>query len=78
MEDKTNIRLTVAEMSSLWSQYINDTLASCMAAYFLEKVEDEEARPIIEYVVKMVNENLSIMKELFKKEEFPYPYWIYR
>lgn len=73
MEDKTNIRLTVAEMSSLWSQYINDTLASCMAAYFLEKVEDEEVRPIIEYVVKMVNENLSIMKELFKKEEFPIP-----
>jgi hypothetical protein len=73
MEDKTNIRLTVAEMSSLWSQYINDTLASCMAAYFLEKVEDEEVRPIIEYVVKMVNENLSIMKDLFKKEEFPIP-----
>lgn len=34
MEDKTNIRLTAAEMSSLWTQYINDTLADCVNTYF--------------------------------------------
>jgi Protein of unknown function (DUF3231) len=73
LEDKTNIRLTAAEMSSLWTQYINDTLAVCVSTYFLEKVEDEEIRPIIELTLKIANTNLSIMQDLFKKEEFPIP-----
>ena len=30
MEDKTNVHLTAPEMSGLWTQYINDTLAVCI------------------------------------------------
>ena len=37
MEDKTNIRLTAAEMAGLWTQYINDTLAVCVNELFLRK-----------------------------------------
>ena len=73
MEDKTNVHLTAPEMSGLWTQYINDTLAVCVVSYFLEKVEDEEARPIIEWTLDTAKENLSIMKELFQKEDFPIP-----
>ncbi|MEY2191933.1 DUF3231 family protein [Neobacillus sp. BF23-41] len=43
MEDKIKIRLTAAEMSTLWSQYLSDTLAVCVSSYFIEKVEDEES-----------------------------------
>ena len=73
MEDKTNIPLTAAEMSGLWTQYINDTLAVCVMSYFLEKVEDEEVRPIIEWTLDTAKENVSIMQELFQKEDFPIP-----
>jgi hypothetical protein len=73
MEDKTNVPLTAAEMSSLWAQYINDTLAVCVNSYFLEKVEDEEVRPIIERTLKIAKSNLSILQELFHKEDFPLP-----
>jgi hypothetical protein len=73
MEDKTNLRLTAAEMSGLWTQYINDTLAICVNRYFLEIVEDEEIRPIIERTLKTANENVSMVKEIFKKDEFPIP-----
>ncbi|WP_096200435.1 DUF3231 family protein [Bacillus sp. FJAT-45350] len=73
MEDKSSIRLTAAEMSTLWTQYINDTLATCMNTYFLEKVEDEEVRPIIEYTLNEAKENLSLMKEIFTKDNFPIP-----
>lgn len=73
MEDKTNIRLTAAEMSSLWTQYINDTLAVCVNSYFLKKVEDEEARPIVEWTLDTAKENISIMQELFRREDFPIP-----
>ena len=73
MEDKTNIHLTAAEMSGLWTQYINDTIAVCVNSYFLEKVEDEEVRPIIEWTLDTAKENVSIMQELFQKENFPIP-----
>lgn len=73
MEDKTKIQLTVAEMSGLWTQYINDTLAVCVNSYFLEKVEDEEVRPIVEFTLNTAKNNVSIMQDLFKKENFPIP-----
>src|SRR4051812_18955553 len=73
MKDKTNIRLTAAEMSSLWSQYINDTLAVCVSTYFLQQVEDEEVRPIIEKTITIANTNLTIMTDIFEKEGFPIP-----
>ncbi|MGO4889846.1 DUF3231 family protein [Anaerobacillus sp. MEB173] len=73
MEDKSKIRLTSAELSCLWTQYINDTLATCVNTYFLEKIEDEEVRPIIEFTLNEAKENLLIMQEIFEKENFPIP-----
>ncbi|MCM3569390.1 DUF3231 family protein [Neobacillus mesonae] len=73
MEDKTKIRLTAAEISTLWTQYLNDTLAVCMNRYFLEKVEDEEIRPIIEWTLNTAKENIALMEAIFQKEDFPIP-----
>lgn len=73
MEDKTKIPLTSAEISGLWMQYINDTVATCVNRYFLEKVEDEEVRPIIEWTLDTAKENLTMMEEIFNKENFPMP-----
>ncbi|MBS4221794.1 hypothetical protein [Lederbergia citrea] len=38
----------------------------CVNSYFLEKVEDEEVHPIIEWTIDTSKENISIMRELFK------------
>ena len=73
MEDKTKLRLTAAEMSTLWTQYLSDTLAVCVSSHYLEKVEDEEVRPIIEFTLEVAKGNISIMEELFIKEGFPVP-----
>lgn len=73
MEDKSKIRLTAAEMASLWTQYINDTLALCVNLYFLEKVEDEVIRPIIKFTLEASKENIAIARDIFEKEDFPIP-----
>lgn len=73
MEDKTKLPLTAAEMSGLWSQYLSDTLAVCVGSYFLEKVEDEEVRPVIEFTLDVAKGNITIMEEIFQKEDFPVP-----
>lgn len=73
MENKMNIPLTAAEMSLLWTQYMNDTVATCVNGYFLETAEDEEVRPIIEWTLDTAKENLLIMEDIFRKENFPIP-----
>lgn len=73
VEDKMNIPLTAAELSALWTQYMNDTLATCVNRYFLENVEDEEVRPIIEWTIDTAKENVSLLLDIFRKENFPIP-----
>lgn len=73
MDDKTKIRLTAAEMAMLWTQFINDTASICVISYFLEKVEDPEVKPVIEFALNGSKHNISFLKELFTKESFPIP-----
>jgi hypothetical protein len=73
MEDKTNIPLTASEMSGLWTQYVNDTVATCVGSYFLKTVEDKEVRPIVELTLNTAKEYISIMEGIFIKENFPIP-----
>jgi Protein of unknown function (DUF3231) len=73
MEDNTKIHLTAAEMSGLWTQYINDTLVKCITRYFLENVSDEKVRPVIEFTLDTANQNLTKIGNIFKKDQFPFP-----
>jgi hypothetical protein len=73
MEDKSKIRLTSAEMATLWTQYFNDSLAICVQRYFLEKVEDEEVRPIVEFTLDTAQKNVAFLADLFEQENFPVP-----
>lgn len=73
MEDKLKIRLTSAEMAALWTQYLNDTAVTCLLTHFLERVEDEEVQPIIEFTLSNLNKNISSMEQIFEKEGFPIP-----
>ncbi|WP_110114639.1 DUF3231 family protein [Bacillus sp. CGMCC 1.16541] len=68
-----SIRLTSAEMTALWSNYINDSLGKCVLTYFLQHVEDEDVKPIIEYALELSNEHLHAITTIFKSENFPLP-----
>jgi hypothetical protein len=73
MKDKTSIRMTAAEMSFLWTQYINDTASICVNSHFLAKVKDEEVRPVIEFALEGSKKNIAFLQEFFKSESFPVP-----
>lgn len=73
MENKLNIQLTAAEMSVLWTQYINDSASVCVVGHFLQKVEDEEVRPVLEFALNGSVKNPAFLNELFQKERFPIP-----
>ncbi|MFC0469553.1 DUF3231 family protein [Halalkalibacter kiskunsagensis] len=73
MDNKTNIRLTAAELSSLWSQYVNDTASVCVLEHSLTKVEDEEVRPVIEYALNCSLRHIEELHTLFTKDDVPIP-----
>jgi hypothetical protein len=69
-----NIRITSAEMSSLWASYMMDSLSKCLLGYFLNRVEDTEILPVLEYAYKLTNKHLARVTDIFKHEKFPIPY----
>lgn len=73
MEDKSKIRLTAAEISTLWTQYINDTVSMCVLSYFLNNTDDSSVKEIIELGLKSSEKNLTQLGELFEREKFPLP-----
>jgi hypothetical protein len=52
MKTAHNIRITSAELSNLWTTYMNDSLAKCVLSYFLKKVEDTEIEPLIKQALE--------------------------
>lgn len=73
MEDKTKIRLTAAEMSSLWTQYINDSVSICVLEYYLNNTDDESVKEVIEFGLTASKNNITMLKEIFERDHFPYP-----
>lgn len=73
MQDKTKINLVSSEISGLWFTYTNDTMAICMLKYFLNRVEDEEIRPILQYALNISNSHIQIITNKLDEEGLPAP-----
>ncbi|CAG7615812.1 hypothetical protein PAESOLCIP111_01829 [Paenibacillus solanacearum] len=74
MENAHHIRLTATELGTLWATYINDTMARCVISYFLAKIEDTEAKPVIELALSITESHIEQLSKLFQSENFPIPH----
>jgi hypothetical protein len=74
MDGVHNIGLTSGEIASLWSSYMNDSMSVCVIQYFLEKVEDTEVRPVLEYALSLAQKHIQKVTEIFNKEQYPIPH----
>lgn len=72
-ETEHNIRLTSAEISNLWTTYVNNTMSRCVLSYFLSKVEDTEIKLVIEYALVIANKLINGVESIFKEENYPIP-----
>jgi hypothetical protein len=73
METVQNIRLTSAEMGTLWTTYVEDTMARCVLSYFLHKVEDPEIKPVVEFALSISEGHIKELGKFFESEHFPVP-----
>lgn len=74
MMDNKQINLTSAEISQLWSMYMNDSAAFPILTYFLKKVEDKEIKSILESTIQVCQTHLQKFAELLKGDSFPVPH----
>ncbi|MEW9674524.1 DUF3231 family protein, partial [Ammoniphilus sp. 3BR4] len=73
MKTEHNIRLTSSEMGFLWTQYISDSMAVCVFKHFLEKVEDTQIQPVIEFALSLSENHVKRITQIFIDEDIPIP-----
>lgn len=73
MADLKNIPLVSSEISGLWNAYISDSLAIRVLSYFLNNVEDNETRTLLQHTIDLSVQHIPVITDLFNKEGLPIP-----
>jgi hypothetical protein len=73
MDNDIKIKLTTGEMAQLWAQYMNDSGSVCVLTHFLEKAEDEEIKPVIEWALNLSKSHIQKLTSIFVKEGYVVP-----
>ncbi|MBM7663300.1 hypothetical protein JOC85_004172 [Bacillus mesophilus] len=68
-----DIKLTTSEMTHLWGTYINDSMANCVLQYFLMNVDNNDIKGLLQFALKISQDHLLYLTDLFEKEKFPIP-----
>ena len=72
MTDK-QIPLTSSEIASIWTSYMQDSMARCILAYFLKHVKDEEIHTIVQFAYDVSISHIEKLTTIFKEEQIPVP-----
>ncbi len=71
--DRHSIKLTAPEISSLWTQYLFDSMSICFFKYALEHLEDEDIIDTYKLALDYSELHVQKIQEFFKEENFPVP-----
>jgi hypothetical protein len=66
-------KLTSSEIGSIWTTYLNNSMAKCILSYFLKDVEDEEIRSIVQSAYDLSTTRLEKLTHIFQEEQLPLP-----
>ncbi|GAB2565536.1 DUF3231 family protein [Gracilibacillus alcaliphilus] len=74
MEEKSvHVHLTAAEIASIWTGYMNDTLAKCILNFMLKHVDDPEIKPVIQRAYDISANHLEQLHQIFEEENYAIP-----
>jgi len=69
-----NGKLTAPEMGKLWATYMGNSMSNCILNYFLQHVEDQDIKKLVEHAKRLTEEFQRSVKEIFIKENIPLPH----
>ncbi|MED4218035.1 DUF3231 family protein [Priestia megaterium] len=58
--------MTSSEITSLWAQYIQDTISFCISKYVLAKVKDSEVYSLFEFTLELAEKHLHVLRDILK------------
>ncbi|MEH7097388.1 DUF3231 family protein [Neobacillus vireti] len=68
-ENGKQIRLTAGEIGQLFLQYLNDSSSICILSFFLEKAEDVEIKPLIEFALELSKSHIQKITAILTEEK---------
>ncbi|TMN22116.1 DUF3231 family protein [Lentibacillus cibarius] len=71
--DKDNLRLTSAEIGSLWTEYVSGTATDIVNRYMLSIIEDEDIKHLFEEAIDIFSEQKQQLGAFIANEGFPIP-----
>jgi hypothetical protein len=74
MEIDKKVKISSAELTQLWAQYMNDSGSVCVLSFFLEKAEDPDIRPVIEFALNLSKAHIEKLTVFFKEDTYAVPY----
>ncbi|MCC3647115.1 DUF3231 family protein [Cytobacillus oceanisediminis] len=70
---KNKTRLTAAEIASLWTSYMNDSMAKCILGFMLKDLKDKEIKGAVQYAYDLTATHLKKLVRFFQQSELPVP-----
>jgi hypothetical protein len=71
--ENNSIRLTVPEITSLWTQYMFETMSICFIKYALEHIEDKDIHKIYKTALNLSENHVQQIIVFFNGENYPIP-----
>ncbi|MFD2043490.1 DUF3231 family protein [Ornithinibacillus salinisoli] len=71
--DKEELKLTSAEIGTLWGEYVTGTAINIVNKYMLSTIEDEKIKMLFEEAIQTFESQKSQIKIFIENEGFPVP-----
>ncbi|MBQ6448203.1 DUF3231 family protein [Cytobacillus oceanisediminis] len=66
-------RLTSSEITGLWTQYIQNTMSTCISKHVLATAKDPEILSLFKFTLNLSHKHLEMVKDFFKSENIDLP-----
>ena len=60
-------------MGKLWVTYVGNTMAKCVLCYYLQHVEDQDIKKVLENALTLSESLVKNTEDIFIGEDFPLP-----
>jgi hypothetical protein len=71
--DKSNLKLTSAEVGTLWGEYVNGTAADTVNKYMFSIIEDEKIKSLFDEAIKTFDKQKKQIMTFIENDGFPIP-----
>ncbi|WP_409250640.1 DUF3231 family protein [Bacillus sp. SCS-153A] len=72
--ENNQVSLTAAEIGTLWSAYMYDSMSFQFIRFMKEKIQNQDIKPAIEKAYEIASRQLFEYEKIFNEENLPVPY----